>query len=177
VSPVRYELWFYIPDDGILHSHRREHPQILHLKACFRTGHLVRGDPVSCVRLHLMPSDCEDNQCYRVICHLSSVICHLCVRCDLTCDLLITVASVQVLVNCTEVHGTASLTIRPLAGTVWTNLKVLMGPLLYEYQSPLRVVARCSTVVTPPAPNCASVDMNHVELQLDLQHVKRPVQR
>jgi hypothetical protein len=24
VSPVRYELRFYIPEDGILHSHRRE---------------------------------------------------------------------------------------------------------------------------------------------------------
>jgi hypothetical protein len=24
VSPVRYELSFYIPEDGILHSHRRE---------------------------------------------------------------------------------------------------------------------------------------------------------
>jgi hypothetical protein len=24
VSPVKYELGFYIPDDGILHSHRRE---------------------------------------------------------------------------------------------------------------------------------------------------------
>jgi hypothetical protein len=25
VSPVRYELGFYIPEDGILHSYRREH--------------------------------------------------------------------------------------------------------------------------------------------------------
>jgi hypothetical protein len=24
VSPLRYELGFYIPEDGILHSHRRE---------------------------------------------------------------------------------------------------------------------------------------------------------
>jgi hypothetical protein len=24
VSPVRYELGFYIPEDGILHSYRRE---------------------------------------------------------------------------------------------------------------------------------------------------------
>jgi hypothetical protein len=24
VSPVRYELGFYIPEDGFLHSHRRE---------------------------------------------------------------------------------------------------------------------------------------------------------
>jgi hypothetical protein len=29
VSPVKYELCFYIPEDGILHSHRREH-----LKSC-----------------------------------------------------------------------------------------------------------------------------------------------
>jgi hypothetical protein len=25
VSPVKYEPGFYIPEDGILHSHRREH--------------------------------------------------------------------------------------------------------------------------------------------------------
>jgi hypothetical protein len=25
VSPVRYELGFYIPEDGLLHIHRREH--------------------------------------------------------------------------------------------------------------------------------------------------------
>jgi hypothetical protein len=25
VSPVKYELWSYIPEDGILHSDRREH--------------------------------------------------------------------------------------------------------------------------------------------------------
>jgi hypothetical protein len=24
VSPVKYELGFYIPEDGILHSHRRQ---------------------------------------------------------------------------------------------------------------------------------------------------------
>jgi hypothetical protein len=24
MSPVKYELAFYIPEDGILHSHRRE---------------------------------------------------------------------------------------------------------------------------------------------------------
>jgi hypothetical protein len=24
VCPVKYELWFYIPEDDILHSHRRE---------------------------------------------------------------------------------------------------------------------------------------------------------
>jgi hypothetical protein len=32
VSPVRYELGSYIPEDDILHSHRREHlkPYIIH---------------------------------------------------------------------------------------------------------------------------------------------------
>jgi hypothetical protein len=30
VSPVRYELCSYIPEDGILRSHRREKPQNLH---------------------------------------------------------------------------------------------------------------------------------------------------
>jgi hypothetical protein len=25
VSPVKYEVGFYIPEDDILHSHRREH--------------------------------------------------------------------------------------------------------------------------------------------------------
>jgi hypothetical protein len=30
VSPVRYELSFYNPEDDILHSHRRRNPQILH---------------------------------------------------------------------------------------------------------------------------------------------------
>jgi hypothetical protein len=25
VSPVKYELGFYIPEDGIFHSHRRQH--------------------------------------------------------------------------------------------------------------------------------------------------------
>jgi hypothetical protein len=27
MSPVNYELGFYIPEDGILHSHRRETPK------------------------------------------------------------------------------------------------------------------------------------------------------
>jgi hypothetical protein len=30
VSPVRSELGFYVPEDGILHSHRREKSHILH---------------------------------------------------------------------------------------------------------------------------------------------------
>jgi hypothetical protein len=31
VSSVGYELGFYIPEDDILHSDRREKPQILHI--------------------------------------------------------------------------------------------------------------------------------------------------
>jgi hypothetical protein len=31
MSPVQYELCFYIPEDAILHSHRREN-----LKSCLR---------------------------------------------------------------------------------------------------------------------------------------------
>jgi hypothetical protein len=30
VSPVKYELGSYIPEDDVLHSDRREKPQILH---------------------------------------------------------------------------------------------------------------------------------------------------
>jgi hypothetical protein len=30
VSPVRYELGFYIPEDGVLHSRRQSKPEILH---------------------------------------------------------------------------------------------------------------------------------------------------
>jgi hypothetical protein len=29
VSPVKYELGFYIPEDDILHSHRRENLKLL----------------------------------------------------------------------------------------------------------------------------------------------------
>jgi hypothetical protein len=34
VSPVRYELSFYIPEDGILHSHRRENLKSYILNVC-----------------------------------------------------------------------------------------------------------------------------------------------
>jgi hypothetical protein len=30
VSPVKYELGFYIPEDGILHSHSRENLKFSH---------------------------------------------------------------------------------------------------------------------------------------------------
>jgi hypothetical protein len=35
VSPVRYELSFYTPEDGILHNHRRENLKSYILKANF----------------------------------------------------------------------------------------------------------------------------------------------
>jgi hypothetical protein len=48
VSPVKYELGFYIPEDDILHSHRRENhksyilplcsPQIPRERRCYTTG-------------------------------------------------------------------------------------------------------------------------------------------
>jgi hypothetical protein len=45
MSPVRYELEFYIPEDGILHSHRRES-----LKSCKKFSptnlHLFWGPPI-----------------------------------------------------------------------------------------------------------------------------------
>jgi hypothetical protein len=37
VSPVRYELGFYIPEDGILHSHRRENLKSYRIGPCLRT--------------------------------------------------------------------------------------------------------------------------------------------
>jgi hypothetical protein len=41
VSPVKYELGFYIPEDGILHSHRREN-----LKSYTSVEHLFFGLPI-----------------------------------------------------------------------------------------------------------------------------------
>jgi hypothetical protein len=38
MSPVRYELGFYIPEDGILHSHRRK-PQNLYYSMQFLRIH------------------------------------------------------------------------------------------------------------------------------------------
>jgi hypothetical protein len=32
VSPVRYELGFHVPEDGILHSRRRETPKSYNVK-------------------------------------------------------------------------------------------------------------------------------------------------
>jgi hypothetical protein len=36
VSPVKYELGFYIPEDDILHSHRRENLKSYRRRVCFR---------------------------------------------------------------------------------------------------------------------------------------------
>jgi hypothetical protein len=38
VSPVRYEMGFYIPEDDILHSHRRENPPIIHITVISTTN-------------------------------------------------------------------------------------------------------------------------------------------
>jgi hypothetical protein len=47
VSHAKYELGVYIPEDDILHSHRRENPQILHRLGCLyviqRLDYVVRG--------------------------------------------------------------------------------------------------------------------------------------
>jgi hypothetical protein len=34
MSPVRYELGFYIPEDGILHSHRRDSLKSISRNVC-----------------------------------------------------------------------------------------------------------------------------------------------
>jgi hypothetical protein len=49
MSPVKYELGFYIPEDDILHSDRRENPRILH-----RTRNVCGRFPghVRCCELH-----------------------------------------------------------------------------------------------------------------------------
>jgi hypothetical protein len=46
VSPVKYELGVYIPEDGILHSHRREYlriVQIFSLNTVYRGSGRGRG--------------------------------------------------------------------------------------------------------------------------------------
>jgi hypothetical protein len=40
VSPVRYELDFYIPEDGILHSHRRENLKSYNKNLDWKTSNL-----------------------------------------------------------------------------------------------------------------------------------------
>jgi hypothetical protein len=58
VSPVRYELGFYIPEDGILHSRRREN---LKSYIVLTAWALLRRCNVSPVRYELgfyIPEDC-----------------------------------------------------------------------------------------------------------------------
>jgi hypothetical protein len=38
MSPVKYELGFYVPEDGILHSHCRENHRSYMLKNCAPLG-------------------------------------------------------------------------------------------------------------------------------------------
>jgi hypothetical protein len=48
VSPVRYELGFYIPEDGILHSHRREHLKSLNSSVVCASPRLsTKSGPIS----------------------------------------------------------------------------------------------------------------------------------
>jgi hypothetical protein len=42
VSPVTYELRFYIPEDGILHSHRRENLEVYTENTLFQKLDLLR---------------------------------------------------------------------------------------------------------------------------------------
>jgi hypothetical protein len=56
MSPVRYELGFYIPEDGILHSHRRESLQsykTVGVPAEFRHKHLLNTSPYPRMTLNL----------------------------------------------------------------------------------------------------------------------------
>jgi hypothetical protein len=46
MSPVKYELGFYIPEDGILHSHRRENLKSYYSKKLMNT--------VKCVYIHTL---------------------------------------------------------------------------------------------------------------------------
>jgi hypothetical protein len=51
VSPVRYELGFYIPEDTILHSHRRENLKSYKM--------LMGGDLLGCAIFCFL--ECENN--------------------------------------------------------------------------------------------------------------------
>jgi hypothetical protein len=49
VSPVRYELGFYIPEDGILHSHRRENFKSYTAKTVNRISGCLQGIGMFCL--------------------------------------------------------------------------------------------------------------------------------
>jgi hypothetical protein len=68
VSPVKYELGYYIPDDDILHSHRREHLQsspsteTIHASdVTLRVHHLADADTVCVLNMlcYVTMSDCD----------------------------------------------------------------------------------------------------------------------
>jgi hypothetical protein len=52
VSPVRYELKSYNPEDGILHSHRREDLKSYIFKACLISGSRALLRHVHCAALN-----------------------------------------------------------------------------------------------------------------------------
>jgi hypothetical protein len=54
VSPVKYELGFYIPEDGILHSHRREILNLINIQLFML---FVRGFVVAVVMLCPLSQD------------------------------------------------------------------------------------------------------------------------
>jgi hypothetical protein len=53
VSAVRYELGFYIPEDGILHSHRRGNLKSYTVPT-LSTDHHVSGKPDNASRIHVV---------------------------------------------------------------------------------------------------------------------------
>jgi hypothetical protein len=57
VSPVRYELGFYIPEDDILHNHRREHlKSYIVLPTAISCRLYTNSDVYICFRALLTPS-------------------------------------------------------------------------------------------------------------------------
>jgi hypothetical protein len=47
MSPVRYELGFYIPEDDILHGHRREYLK-LYIGDLMRSEEIIEMDHINC---------------------------------------------------------------------------------------------------------------------------------
>jgi hypothetical protein len=71
VSPVRYKLGFYIPEDDILHSHCRENLKsytilILHIYNCdFQTNHSTGPIQVELLKgLSSSPVEIKNDRCY-----------------------------------------------------------------------------------------------------------------
>jgi hypothetical protein len=51
MSPVRYELGFHIPEDGILHSHRRENPTSYELKVALKLFYQQEARKMTCNKI------------------------------------------------------------------------------------------------------------------------------